>query len=75
MPELRVGDPVRVLSGEFAGDKGVVKFILREDQLPPLMWQPQSERPQNIAVKLHNVANVVPFREDELERIEEGKLK
>ena len=33
MPGLKVGDPVEVLSGRFAGDKGVVQFILREDQL------------------------------------------
>ena len=77
MPGLKVGDPVEVLSGRFAGDKGVVQFILREDQLlsPVIICSPRVsfplEQPRNICVKLHNVANVVPFREDELERIEE----
>ena len=67
MPGLKVGDPVRVLSGEFAGRKGRVQFILREDQLP----LPISQPPRNIGVKLPGIRYIIPFAERELERIEE----
>lgn len=65
MAELEVGDPVAVMSGEFAGAKGRVHFIFLPEQLPP------SEQPRNIGVKLRGIAHIVPFAEGELERIEE----